>query len=88
MFKFELNEIVKDIVTGFTGVILGRTEYSTGCIQYGVQAMKLTKEGVLPKWEWFDETRLQHINKSISFKKEKQTRKVPGGPAAQAPSVN
>lgn len=35
-FKFENGQTVKDRVTGFKGVILGRTQYATGCIQYGI----------------------------------------------------
>jgi hypothetical protein len=56
MFKFELGEVVKDVVTGFSGVITGRCEYLTGCRQYSITSRTLqsgdTKSG------WFDEDRL------------------------------
>jgi hypothetical protein len=38
--KYKLAEELKDIVTGFTGYVMGRTEYLTGCTHYGLQAKK------------------------------------------------
>jgi hypothetical protein len=58
MFKFEMYEIVKDKVSGYSGVILGRTEYATGCRHYGLAARSVNKEGKVAEWEWFDESRL------------------------------
>jgi len=81
MFTFELHEIVKDKVTGFAGVILGRTEYATGCNQYGVQPQKMTKEGKTPDWEWFDETRILATGNRI-----KSLQDI-GGPCPVAPSL-
>lgn len=31
MFKFENGQIVKDMITGFTGVVVARVNYMTGC---------------------------------------------------------
>ncbi len=81
MFKFELHQIVKDKVSGFTGVILGRTEYATGCIQYGVAPQKLDKDGKVCDWLWFDESRLKETGKSIS-----SLRSI-GGPSNSAPEA-
>ena len=79
MFKFDLHQIVKDHVTGFTGVILARSEYATGCIQYGVCSQKLNKDGSIRDWLWFDETRL------ISTGKRIKDLKAIGGPCPTAP---
>lgn len=57
-FEFLLGESVKEVVTGFSGVILGRTQYITGCTQYAVCNRGLDKEGKIPVWEWIDEKRL------------------------------
>jgi len=82
MFKFNLHQIVKDKVTGFIGVILGRSEYATGCRQYGVAPQKMTKDGKLPEWEWFDETRLELTGKTIASLTQL------GGPSPRPPSKN
>jgi hypothetical protein len=81
MFKFSLHAIVKDKVTGFTGVILGRTDYATGCLQYGVLSQKLAKDGKPSEWVWFDETRL-----ILTGKKIQPLTKI-GGPSPLAPSI-
>ena len=43
-FKFELGEVLKDKITGFTGVVMGRTEYFTDCDHYGLCSQKLRNE--------------------------------------------
>lgn len=58
LFKYELGEVLKDIVTGFEGVAMGRTQYSTGCNHYGLIPQKLTETGIPNEWVWLDETRL------------------------------
>jgi len=45
MFKYELGQGVKDIVSGFCGVVTARIEYLTGCGQYALSPTKLSKEG-------------------------------------------
>ncbi len=78
MFKHQLGQVVKDIVTGFTGVIMSRTEYLTGCRQYGVQTQRLNKEGALRQWEWFDEDRIVPVKAAPVKLGEKKPN--PGGP--------
>jgi len=58
MAKFELGYPVADVVTGFTGVIIARSEYLYGSTLCLVQA---TTEGDLSKFpdsEWIEEERL------------------------------
>ena len=74
MFKFDLGAEVKDKITGFSGVIMGRYEYLTGCRRYGLQAKKL-KDGKPQEWQVFDEDQLILVK---DVKKEKV--KNPGGP--------
>lgn len=80
MFKFELGDVLKDTVTGFSGVCLGRSEYLTGCSHYGLQRKELTKDGKIAEYEWLDETRLEKV-KSKSAKKGRN-----GGPEQNPPS--
>ena len=56
-FKFELNEELKDVVTGYRGIVMVRSEYATGCRHYGLQA-PMDKDGKMPFWEYMDESRL------------------------------
>ena len=66
--KFELNQEVLDIVTGFKGIIMGITEYNTGCIQYGLCPRKLDKDGKTPDWHWLDGSRLVIVGKGLDIK--------------------
>ena len=63
MFKFKMNQVVKDKVTGYQGVILARIEYATGCQHYGVCQQVVSKEGKIPEWEYIDESRLVLVGK-------------------------
>lgn len=83
MFLLNLNDSVRDKVTGFSGIILGRTEYATGCIQYGVCPTAMKKDGTFPDWQWLDESRLEVIKgKSVGRLYRK------GGPHPCAPEGN
>lgn len=82
MFKFELNEVVKEKVTGFTGVVMCRSEYNTGCIQYGLLKQSLNKDGNIDEWIFLDETRLEATTKPSA-----KIKKSIGGPQ-QTPPTN
>jgi len=51
MFKFQIGEILKDNITGFTGVVMARSEYYTGCSQYALLNRKLDDKGKTQDWE-------------------------------------
>ena len=55
---------VKDIVTGFTGIVTGKSTWLFGCNQYCVSP-KASEDGNIKAGEWFDEGRLQVINEGI-----------------------
>ena len=71
--KFALGQEVKDIVTGYVGIVAGRTEYLTGCNHYGLAARKLDKDGKPRNWEWFDESRLVSTGKKLANYKAPMT---------------
>lgn len=56
--KTELGVKYTDIVTGFTGVAIGRCEYITGCSQVLI-APRCKDESSKPDAEWIDEQRLE-----------------------------
>lgn len=82
IFKFENGSRVKDIITGYEGIIGGRTQYLTDCVQYGIVREGLTKDGKTADWVWFDESRLILVKKNAVKVDEKSD---PAGPAPSAP---
>jgi len=73
-FKFALGELVKDRVTGFSGVVVCQSTYLTGCLRYSIQSQKLEK-GVPTDWVQLDEDQLVSLKKNIDLKV-----KTPAGP--------
>lgn len=79
-FLFGLGDTVKDRVTGFTGVVMARVQYITGCNQYHVQPPKL-KAGALQDGHYFDEMRLDWVaGPKVAVKRRKT-----GGPSSIEP---
>lgn len=62
-FRYELGVILKDVITGFEGVTVGRTQYFTGCNHYGLIPQTLIEKGKPDEWVWLDETRLVQSGK-------------------------
>lgn len=77
-FKFQLGQRVKDIVTGFTGIIIGRLEYLNGCIQYGIKP-GLDKDGKILEASWIDQAQIEVIDNGIFIEQ------TMGGPNPDAP---
>ena len=64
-----LGDEAKDVVTGFAGVVVSRTEYLNGCTRVCLQP-PIGRDGTLPKYEAFDEPQLKVV----------KAQKVPRGP--------
>lgn len=62
MTKINLGDRVKDMVTGFTGIAIGRTEWLNGCTRITVQPEKL-KDGKIVETGCFDEPQLVVVKK-------------------------
>ena len=76
-FKFELGFKAKDKITGFEGILVGRTNYLFGCDCYGLAPQvydhEKSKRG---DTEWFDEGRIEIIGEGV--KPEDVTTDAPG----------
>ncbi len=59
----KLGSLVKDSITGFTGIAIGRTEFGFGCIHIRIQAQGLTKEGDPIPVHSFDDQRVEVLEK-------------------------
>jgi len=79
MFKFDQHAKVKDIISGFTGLVVGRTEWDNGCIRYTVASQKLDKDGKVIASEAFDESNLVSLHKPNLVDPD-EGRARPGGP--------
>lgn len=55
--KTRLGVTVRDLITGFEGVVTGRVEYISGCNQVLV-VPKVKADGAFIPAEWFDEQRV------------------------------
>ena len=76
IFKFELGDKCKDLVTDFEGQVIGRTNWLTGCNTYGLKS-KFMKDGAPIDAVWVDEVKLVKIDKGIKIEKPEDD---PGGP--------
>lgn len=74
----QLGQKVKDVITGFEGLTVGRAEYLTGCTQVLVVPQRLTAEGKRIDGEWFDEQRLQVTDETMLRLDPEANRLTPG----------
>jgi len=86
----EVGDRVKDKLTGFTGIVIAKTEWLNGCSRMGVQSEKL-KDGKTMDAEWFDEVQLTVAKKSVHRPTGKELNaenphRIPGGPQLFTPA--
>lgn len=62
----KLGSVVRDNLTGFTGVATGRAEYLYGCTRVLIEPKEL-KEGKPMDSVWFDEQRIETIQGERPF---------------------
>lgn len=80
-FKFKLGSLVKDMLSGFTGIIVARADYMTGCCRYGIASQKLDeKTGKPMEWVWFDENVLELVKENGLVLASMTKEDKPGGP--------
>jgi len=82
-FLYNCGDEVKDSVTGYSGVILCRTQWLHNCNVYGLRSKKL-KDGKPTDLQYFDEPQLKLV-KEVKVKVEK---KKTGGPAKAVHQTN
>ncbi len=82
---FKMRDEVKDIVTGFSGIVVAKTEWLNGCVRIGLQNAIL-KDGLPMDVQWIDEEQLELVY-SYEREDEEETQQElvkettsPGGP--------
>jgi hypothetical protein len=63
-FKYPMNVVAKDSVSGYEGVIIARNAHLFGCAQYGLAPKELASDGTPKKTEYFDESRIEILEDS------------------------
>jgi hypothetical protein len=76
--SIQLGDRVKDLVTGFTGVVTARCEYINGCVQFGVSPP--CENGKMQETQYIDYKRLKIRGKRTILPVEDT-----GGPMFDAP---
>lgn len=61
--SIELGDRVKDVITGYEGIVNGRTKWLTGCDTIGILPTELDKDGKTREPMWVDVTRIEVIEK-------------------------
>jgi hypothetical protein len=61
-FKYPMNVVAKDSISGFQGVIIARNAHLFGCAQYGLAPQELGSDGSPRRTEYFDESRIEILD--------------------------
>lgn len=64
----KLGDKVKDSITGFSGIVVARTEWLNGCARITVQPEKTDKDGKVPETHTFDEPQLT-VSKEAKYQR-------------------
>lgn len=75
----QLGDKVKDPISNLVGIATGRTDYLYGCIHILVQPAEL-KDGKPVEGTWFDEARLEVVERGAVKPPAHKVAANPGGP--------
>lgn len=75
-FKYSMNVVAKDKVSGYQGVIIARNAHLFGCAQYGLAPQELASDGTPKKTEYFDESRIEIVDDSNAADGENEYNKI------------
>jgi hypothetical protein len=83
MRMISLGDKVRDVVTGFEGIVIARTDWLNGCVRFVVQPDKIEKNGKQPEGVSIDEQQLEVLEAGkIKLRAHLEERAAPktGGP--------
>jgi hypothetical protein len=63
-YKFGLGDRVRDRITGFVGIVVGRSNHISGCDTMGIQPEAL-KDGAPQEVRWFDDLRVDLVDAGV-----------------------
>lgn len=79
----KLSDQVRNVISGFEGIITGKCEYINGCVQFLVQP-RVDKEGNHRNAKWIDDAELEMV-KANATDVGSSTAGVVGGTHPDAP---
>lgn len=82
MSKVKLGVKARDKITGFTGIVIAKSKWLTGCDQFALKP-PVEKDGKMQEAHWFDKGAVEYVDAGIN--KEEVKDKKPGGPQIDAP---
>ena len=77
--KFKSGLLVKDKVTGITGIINAQAKWINGCIRYSVQPKAKKGNNEIPESYWIDEAQIKKVGKGFSIEQTPN-----GGPSKRS----
>jgi len=91
MGTIQLGDLVRDIISGFEGVITGKTEWLNGCVRYMLEPRSLDKDGNRVAANWFDSAQVELVTKAVipsfeSLSEEAEAERTGGPPVAGDPT--
>lgn len=75
-FKYPMNVVAKDSISGFQGVIITRTAHLFGCAQYGLAPQELNAEGTPMQTQYFDESRIEIVSDTNAIHGKEEYEKI------------
>jgi hypothetical protein len=75
-FKYPMNVIAKDTISGYEGAIIVRNAHLFGCAQYGLAPQELASDGTPKKTEYFDESRIEILDETNAVYGENEYNKI------------
>lgn len=79
MKTIEVGQYVRDVITGYEGVAVCRSEWLHGCVRISVQAQSLTDDGEPTKLQCFDEPQLEVLGETKPLEKRPDLAATGGG---------
>lgn len=71
----ELGDRAKCKITGFMGIVVGKSQWINGCTTTGIKS-EVLKDGITLDIQWFDDPQIEMVDKNVV-----PCGKDPGGPA-------
>lgn len=81
--KINVGDSAKDTITGFTGVVVARTEWLNGCARLTIQPSQLDKDGKPIDTFTFDEMQLEFVSARLvegPLRADREPFRATGGP--------
>ena len=90
-FLYKLGSVAKDAVTGFSGIIVNRTQWLHNCNVYAIQPTELKADGSKRDLGYFDEPQIvlgEEYCGEVVVPQPQPEKRRPGGPASPVALAN